>query len=140
MKVRFSGLLIVLIMALASGCITEQAPADQLFPAQVSSFVRTTGPNHDPQTNVEQSTYESTDGRVTLRVRQVGKENVSTALATLPPGAENVGYDPMLGQRDGVLFTYAGEYHAAWGNGDWVFILSASTDLARVNFLASFGY
>jgi hypothetical protein len=140
MKIRFTGLLIFLTIALASGCISEQAPVDQLFPAQVGSFVRTAGPEHDPQTNVDQSTYEDTDGRILLRVRQVGKENISTALATLPVGAENVGYDPTLGQREGVLFTYAGEFHAAWGNGDWVFILSASTDLARVNFLASFGF
>lgn len=126
---------------LLSGCVSEdQAPLDDLFPAQVGEFLRTSGPGPDPVTAVDQSVYEGASGIVILRIKQVGADNIDEALSELPPTATSVGYDPALGQRNGVFFTFSEEYHAAWGNGDWVFVMSASSEAARLSFLSTYGY
>lgn len=133
--------ILLLISAAVSGCAVEDAePLDELFPGQVGDFLRTSGPGLDPETGVDQAIYEGPAGSVLLRVRRVGAEQVPAALSELPPTAANVGYDSALGQRDGVFFTFANEYHAAWGNGDWVFVLSGSSEAARITFLSLYGY
>lgn len=128
-----------LVLALV-GCATAGVPLDDLFPPQVGEFLRTGGPSPDPATSVDWAIYQGPEGAVTLRIKRVGRSQIEHALSELPPMATGVGYDPALGQREGVFFTFASEYHAAWGNGDWVFILSASTEAARAAFLASYGF
>jgi hypothetical protein len=123
-----------------SGCVVEEAPVDDLFPPQVGEFLRTSGPAADPATEVDQATYVATSGAVILYVKRVGAENVEAALSELPPMATNIGYDSALGQRNGVFFTFAEEYHAAWGNGDWVFVLSAPSEQVRAAFLSGYSY
>ncbi len=132
---------LVLTVALLIGCVVDESTPADLFPGQVGEFLRTGGPSPrvDVQ-DVDQATYQGPSGAVTLNVRRVGAENVSPALEGLPLTATAVGYDEALGQRQGVFFTFGDEYHAAWGNGDWVFVLSASTPAARAAFLGSYGY
>ncbi|HQA66847.1 MAG TPA: hypothetical protein PK801_00875 [Aggregatilineales bacterium] len=141
---RRSPILLILLAAclpvLVTGCAVPELDLNVLFPAEVGSFTRTAGPGIDEETGVDVAVYEAAEGTVTLRVRQVATEQVERALATLPPSATDVGPDPGLGQRDGVFFTFASQFHAAWANGDWVFVLSADTDLARRAFLASYSY
>lgn len=130
-----------LIFAAAfAGCVQEDVPLEQLFPPTVSDFLRTSGPLLEANANVQMATYQTADNYIFLRVRQVGRENVEHALSVLPPNATIIGPDPALGQRGGTLFNFGNEYHAAWGNGDWVFILSASSEAARTNFLAAYGF
>jgi hypothetical protein len=128
------------LAAVFSGCVQEDVPLEQLFPPNVSDFLRTSGPMLEPNANVQMATYQTADSYVLLRVRQVGRENVEHALSVLPPNATILGPDPALGQRDGMLFNFGNEYHAAWGNGDWVFILSASSEVARMSFLVTYGF
>ncbi len=124
-----------------AGCEAEQQiPLDQLFPLQVGQYLRTQGPLPDPATGIDQAIYQGPEGTILLRVKHVGKDQVAHALSQLPPAATDVRVDPALGQRQGTFFTFGGQYHAAWGNGDWVFILSAPTESARVVFLAGFGF
>lgn len=123
-----------------AGCVQEDVPLEQLFPPNVSDYLRTSGPLLDPNANVQMATYQTADNYILLRIRQVGRENVEHALSVLPPNATILGPDPSLGQRDGTLFNFGNEYHAAWGNGDWVFILSASSEAARMSFLAAYGF
>jgi hypothetical protein len=128
-------------MILLVGCGAEQnAPNEDLFPPQVGEFLRTSGPGPDPVSGVDQSIYEGASGIVILRIKQVGEEKVQAALAELPPTATSIGYDPALGQRNGQFFLFNQEFHAAWGNGDWVFVLSSSTEAARLVFLSAYGY
>lgn len=141
--VKRTVLLALFGLALAAalpGCVQDDVPLEQLFPSGVSIFLRTSGPILDPDTSVEMATYQTADSYILLRIRQVGRENVEHALSVLPPNAAILGASPALGQRNGTLFNFANEYHAAWGNGDWVFILSASSDAARTNFLAAYGF
>jgi|GEM_PF-821147 len=133
-------LLAACLPVLLTGCAAPELDLNALFPAEVGNFTRTAGPGIDEETGVDVAVYEAAEGTVTLRVRQVATEQVERALATLPPSATDVGPDPGLGQRDGVFFTFASQFHAAWANGDWVFVLSADTDLARRAFLASYSY
>lgn len=128
-------------MLMLSGCGAEQnAPVEELFPPEVGEFLRTSGPGPDPVSGVDQSIYEGPSGIVILRIKQVGEDNIQTALAELPATATNIGYDAALGQRNGQFFLYNQEFHAAWGNGDWVFVLSSSTEAARLVFLSAYGY
>jgi hypothetical protein len=130
---------LVLAMAL-SGCVQEDVPLEQLFPPNVSDYLRTSGPVLEPDSSVQTAIYQTADSYILLRVRQVGRENIEHALSVLPSNATIIGTDPALGQRDGTLFNFGSEYHAAWGNGDWVFILSASSEAARSSFLAAYGF
>ena len=86
------------------------------------------------------STYQGPAGETTLQIRLIGEENIEYALSELPQTATEVGYDDALGPRNGLFFNFADEFHAAWGNGDWIFILSASSADARRAFLASYGF
>lgn len=136
-----AAILIALTVAAAvTGCVVEEAPVEELFPAQVGELLRTQGPAPDPATEVDQATYQAPSGMLLLRIKRVGAEQIETALSELPPTATNIGYDPILGQRNGVFFTFAEEFHAAWGNGDWVFVLSATAEAARAAFLSAYGY
>ncbi len=127
-------------LVILSGCLSTEIPLDDLFPGQVGDFLRTSGPSLEVGADVNVATYIGSQGAVTLRIKQVGRDRVDEALSRLPPNSTEVGYDSALGLREGTFFTFANEYHAAWGNQDWVFVLSASTDLARRAFLASYGY
>lgn len=139
---RFLLIGLALILTLIfSGCVTTEVPLDELFPPNVGSYLRVYGPAPDQETGVDMATYQGTDGEmITLRIKWVGVQQVPYALGELPSTATEVGYDLALGQREGTFFTFASEYHAAWGNGDWVFVLSATSQAARVDFLASYGY
>ena len=132
---------ILLSLLLLAGCVSDDsAPLNDLFPPQVGDFLRTSGPAPDPVTGVDQATYQGGAGSATLRIRRVGAAQIDHALSELPPTATDVGYDAALGQREGVFFTFGEEFHAAWGNGDWVFILSAGSPSSRVAFLNTYGY
>lgn len=131
---------LALLAALLSGCLSAGVDRETLLPPKVGSYMRTSGPVVEAETGVDVATYQGPEGAVTLRVKEVGAEQVATALTGLPPLATDVSPDPGLGQRQGVFFTFADEFHAAWGNGDWVFVLSASTDAARRAFLGVYGY
>lgn len=134
-------ILLLISAATLSACAVEDAePLTELLPGQVGDFLRTSGPGVDPDTGVDQAVYDGPAGSVLLRVRRVGADQIPAALGELPPTAANVGYDAALGQREGVFFTFADEYHAAWGNGDWVFVLSANSEVARITFLSVYGY
>lgn len=130
----------LIFAASSAGCVQEDVPLEQLFPPNVNDFLRTSGPLLEPNANVQMATYQTADSYILLRIRQVGRENVEHALSVLPPNATVLGPDPSLGQRDGMLFNFGNEYHAAWGNGDWVFILSASSEAARAGFLVAYGF
>lgn len=133
-------MLIALVTLLAACAETTDIPVEQVFPGTVGTFLRTAGPFTDAETGTEVATYAGPQGEVTLNVRYVGAENVAYALSELPVGAANVAASPELGPRDGLTFTYAEAYHAAWGNGDWVFVLNAPTPEARQAFLAGYGF
>ncbi|MGF1504284.1 MAG: hypothetical protein GYB64_15295 [Chloroflexi bacterium] len=136
---RFFSLLVVLIVTAA--CTGQQTiSTEQLFPTTVGSFLRTGGPYTEPETGVESATYAGPEGTAMLQVRFVGEENVDYALNNLPALATNVEPDEALGERKGVFFTYGVTEHAAWGNGDWVFVLTASSDAARRIFIAGYGF
>jgi len=124
---------------LLAACAPTFSP-DQLFPPQVGDFLRVSGPAPDPESGVDAAIYQGPAGSVTLRAREVGAENIETALSQPPAGSQNVGPDPGLGVREGIFFDYGGEYHAAWGNRDWVFIMTADSDAARRNFLNGYGF
>lgn len=128
------------LLAILTGCVEMDVPLEQLFPPNVGEFLRTSGPVFEPGNNLQVATYQTASDYIVLRLRQVGRENVEYALSVLPQDATIIGYDPSLGQREGTLFNCGSEYHAAWGNGDWVFILSASSEAARVSFLAAYGF
>lgn len=130
----------VALAALLVGCIAADIDPGLLFPPEVGGFLRTSGPAREAETGVDVALYQGPEGAVTLRARRVGAENVEAALSGLPPLAAEVGPDPGLGQRSGVFFSLGEEAHAAWGNRDWVFVLSASTDAARRAFLGAYGY
>jgi len=136
---RLGALALIAALALV-GCATQTMPLDQVFPVRIGDFLRTDGPNHDPGQNVDSATYHGADGEVLLRVRFVGKDQVARALDGMPLSATNVGQDPALGQRKGEFFDYGGQYHAAWGNGDWIFVVSAPTQSSRIAFLAGYGF
>lgn len=133
----------LLIAALAAAWLAACQPAQidtaELFPEAVRDYVRTSGPLLDGESGAEIGTYAGEDGEVTLRAKYVGAEYVSAAVSDLPPGAEPV-QDPALGPRTGAFFVFADEYHAAWGNGDWVFVLTATSDAARRAFLAGYEF
>jgi hypothetical protein len=128
------------LILLLSGCSGSPVSQDDLFPYQVGDYLRTGGPAVEAATGVDVATYRGPDGSATLRVRLVGADRVDEALNGLPLGATEIGYDSSLGVRQGTFFVYGGEYHAAWSNEDWVFVLSASTDLARRGFLVGYGF
>ncbi len=140
MRLQILAPIAVMVCVLLAGCQGGSVSVDTLLPAQVGSYLRTSGPIHDDRSGADSATYQGAEGTVTLNVRWVGRAEVSTALETLPPNSANVGPDPGLGVRKGIFFTFADEYHAAWGNDDWVFVLSASTDATRRAFLAAYGY
>ncbi len=135
---------VFLLLALAfwlAGCVQSELPLSDLFPPAVGDYLRTDGPSPDTANpDVQVAVYQGPAGSILLRLKQVGRDQIEHALSELPPLATDVGYDTALGQRDGVFFTFGNEYHAAWGNGDWVFVLSASSAEARAGFLASYGY
>src|SRR5690242_7162390 len=101
MRLRSSILRVIMIrtwvvgwiaMMLLAGCGAEPtAPIEELFPPQVGEFLRTSGPGPDPVSGVDQSIYEGASGIVILRIKQVGEENIQTALSELPMNATNVG-------------------------------------------------
>ena len=132
----------VSILILLTGCVVDPVPGDDLFPGQVGQFLRISGPvSHTIEPEVSVATYEGPDGTVNLHIRRVESEaEVDVALNGLPPLATNVGYDPSLGQREGVYFTFGGEFHAAWGNAEWVFVLSTPDERAREVFLGGYGF
>lgn len=132
--------LVLAALALAACSSTPQLEASALFPPQVGGFTRMSGPGIDADTGVDVATYEAAEGTVVLHVKQVPEGQASAALGELPPAATDIVVDPALGQRQGMFFNFAGEFHAAWSNGDWVFVTSATTDLARRSFLASYSY
>jgi hypothetical protein len=130
----------LMVIVLLAGCApVEEVPAE-LFPAQVGQFLRISGPTIEPGTEVDMAVYQGPDGTTTLRINWVGEENVAQALSELPPTATDIGMDAALGQRQGVFFNYADEYHAAWGNGDWVFVISSTSEASRNGFLAGYGF
>jgi hypothetical protein len=131
---------VTLATVMLAGCASGRISQEDLFPPSVGDFLRVDGPAVEATTEVDFASYQGPPGAVTLRIRQVGAGQVDEALAGLPPLATEVGHDPALGVREGVFFTYSGEYHAAWGNGDWVFVVSSTTDTARRAFLASYGF
>lgn len=137
---RFCLLLLLAIAAAGCAAAPPELPADALFPATVGEFTRVTGPGVDPESGLDVAVYESPAATLTLYVKQMPEGQAEAALSGLPPDATEVGPDPALGQRQGVFFSFGGEYHAAWGNGDWVFVLSAETDYGRRAFLASYTY
>jgi hypothetical protein len=139
-KIRAIALYVLVAGVLLAGCSDQQAPLDDLFPPHVGDYLRIDGPNRDTARGLDQATYQGPDGSVLLRVKFVGKDQVQRALDSLPLSATNVGFDPALGQRKGQFFTYDNQFHASWGNGDWVFIISAPTESARVAFLAGYGF
>jgi len=128
------------LIVLLSGCGGSPVSQDDLFPYQVGDYLRTGGPAVEAASGADVATYRGPDGSVTLRIRLVGADRVAEALNGLPLGATEVGYDASLGVRQGTFFVYGGEYHAAWGNEDWVFVLSATSDLSRRAFLAGYGF
>ena len=132
-------LIATLTAALLAACQPAQIDTAELFPEQVRDYVRTSGPLLDGESGAEISTYAGPDGEITLRAKYVGQEYVADAVSDLPPGAEPA-EDPALGPRSGSFFTFADEFHAAWGNGDWVFVLTATTDAARRAFLAGYEF
>ncbi|NDJ55110.1 MAG: hypothetical protein GYB68_18725 [Chloroflexi bacterium] len=137
---RRVSVLLPLIVLLLLACGPANVPVDEIFPPQTGEFSRTSGPFYDPETEVDLATYEGPSGSVILHSARVGPEEAAYAVTQLPQAALNEGYDPGLGQREGVFFSYAGEFHAAWHNGDWVFVIFASSPEARVNFLSGYGY
>jgi hypothetical protein len=133
--------MLMLSALLLIGCVVEEdVPTDSLFPPQVGAFLRTSGPGSDAETGVDKATYGGTNGALRLSIKRVGADQIQHALGELPPNATSVGYDPALGQRSGVFFSFGDEYHAAWGNGDWVFVLSAPSEIDRLTFLNAYGY
>jgi len=138
--VRKHGVVVcILIVLLLAACAPTFSP-DQLFPSTVGDFLRVSGPAPDPDTGVDTAIYQGPPGTVMLRAREVGSDEVETALSQPPFGATSVGLDPGLGTREGIFFDYGGQFHAAWGNGDWVFIITADSDAARRNFLNGYGF
>jgi len=142
---RIQSLFLLLIVAtsfLLTACAQPgDVPEEDLFPGDVNAFFRTDGPYPDPDVDgLKVGTYQGPSGVVTLKVGKIGEENVPEALSVLPGTATDVGPDPALGPRLGVFFTFANEYHAAWGNGDWLFVLSASSSDARSQFLGAYGF
>lgn len=138
---RRSDLSLWLALTLLVGCAETELPSNDLFPPSVGDYLRTDGPSPDTANpDIQVAVYQGPAGSVLLRIKQVGRDQVEHALSVLPPLATEVGYDPALGQRDGVFFSFGNEYHAAWGNGDWVFVLSASSAEARASFLVFYGY
>lgn len=136
-----SVLLLIVVCTVQAGCtVDERLPQSNLFPPQVGEYLRTSGPVTDSETGVDLANYSGPDGVAVLRVKLVGKDQVSHALSQLPPGATDVQIDPEQGTRVGTFFTYGGEFHAAWGNGDWVLIVSAPTAAMRSTFLANYGH
>lgn len=129
------------IVLMIAGCASGNVSLNAIFPGQVGDYLRTSGPYpHAEIEGVTTATYEGPAGEVRLNVKNVGQGQVGQALSEVPVAASDVGYNEALGQRDGVFFTYASEYHAAWGNGDWVLVLSATSEAARIAFLASYGF
>jgi hypothetical protein len=129
------------VVWLGAACASGAAPLDAIFPGQVGDYLRTSGPYpHAGLEGVTTATYTGPAGEVRLNVKNVGQAQVAQALSEVPVAATDVEYNEALGLRDGVFFTYASEYHAAWGNGDWVLVLSATTEAARIAFLASYGF
>ncbi len=138
---RTALLVIPLILLLTACAPSANVPLDDLFPAEVGAFLRTDGPYQDTQIDgMDVSIYQGPEGIVVLKVGKVGEPNVPSAVSILPGTATNISDDPALGPRSGAFFEFAGEYHAAWGNGDWVFVLSATSPQARLAFLGGYGF
>jgi len=129
-----------LALLLATACQGAEPDLEALFPAQVGGYLRISGPATDPETGVDEATYQGPQGVMTLRVTRIGRDAIADALAELPPGASEIGHDPALGVRSGVTFTYAGGAHAAWGNGDWLFVVDAPDRGTLATFLAAYGF
>ena len=124
-----------------AGCTIDERPSlDQMLPPQVGQYVRITGPALDLDTGIDYAEYQGPEGSVTIRIKLVGKDQVAHALSQLPPNVTDARVDPALGARAGSFFTFAGEYHAVWGSGDWVFILSTPVDSARAAFISNYGF
>jgi hypothetical protein len=133
--------LAIIAAVLLSGCVAQPVPLDDLFPSRVGDYLRSNGPNADPSIpDLNAATYQGIDGAVLLRIKYVGEGQSDRAISGVPLSATNVGEDPALGQRKGKFFNYGGQFHAAWGNGDWVFVISAPTEAARIAFLAGYGF
>jgi hypothetical protein len=129
------------MMWLGAACASGAVPLDTIFPGQVGDYLRTNGPYpHATIPDMTTAIYTGPAGEVRLNAKDVGQDQVAQALDEVPFAATHVGYDEALGLRDGVFFTYGSEYHAAWGNGDWVLVLSATSEAARIAFLASYGF
>jgi hypothetical protein len=128
------------LILLLSGCVVADASSADLFPANAGDYLRISGPAPDPDHGGDEALYQGPDGMVRVYARWVGEDQVETALSELPPLATDVGPSDALGPREGVFFTFGDEYHAAWGNGDWLFVISATTETARISFLAYYGF
>ncbi len=129
-----------LALLCAAACGEMEPDVEALFPPQVGELLRISGPLPDPETGVDVATYQGAQGTVTLQATRIGRDAIDDALAELPPGASGIGHDPALGMRSGVTFTYAGGAHAAWGNGDWLFLVDAPDNETLAVFLAAYGY
>lgn len=127
----------LLLAACGGGTIT----ATDLFVPNVGDFLRVSGPGTEPDTGANVSVYQGAAGQVVLKIVDAGSQpGAQYAVETLPTSATDVGYDAALGQREGVFFTFNNEYHAAWSNGNWVFVITADSPNARSAFLASYGF
>lgn len=136
----------LLVFAFASlaltGCASSpDVPLQDLFPPEIGLFLRTDGPYQDTEIDgMDVGIYQGPDGVVVLKVGKIGENNVASAVSVLPGTATNITDDPALGPRPGVFFEFSGEYHAAWGNGDWIFVISATSAQARSTFLGGYGF
>lgn len=130
------------LLTLLSACApSAEVPLDDLYPAEIGLFLRTDGPYQDTQVEgMDVAIYQGPDGVVVLKAGKIGEPNVPSAVSVMPGTATNISDDPALGPRAGAFFEFAGEYHAAWGNGDWVFVLSATSAQARSAFLGGYGF
>ncbi|MCC6904672.1 MAG: hypothetical protein IT326_02445 [Anaerolineae bacterium] len=132
--------LLALAVIVLAGCGGSGVTSADLFVPNAGDFLRVSGPATEADTGVDVALYQGPQGDVTLRIRQLSQGQIDYALSVLPQNATEVGYDPALGQRNGTCFTFANEYHASWGNGDWIFVLTASSPEARAAFLAAYGF
>jgi hypothetical protein len=137
---HFLFVILPVVTLVLTSCITQAISSDDLYPPSVGTFLRTEGPNLDTTTGMDRATFGGNTGVVILQTKRIGEANMEQAIGKLPLGAIDAGPDPALGQRTGVFFSFDGKYHAAWGNGDWLFIISADTPEARNAFLAGYSY
>jgi hypothetical protein len=133
---------VAVTLLLVAACQEIEPDMEALFPAQVGDYLRISGPTPDPDTGVDVATYQGPQGMVMLRVSRIGRDAIAPALENLPPGAAEIGQGSELGGRSGITFAFAGDYnfHAAWGNRDWLFVVDAPDRETLAVFLAAYGF